>query len=373
MSEREKKTIVIDALTIRRGGGHVLLVNLATAIANHGLMRVVVLCNPDLDLMAISDHNNIEIVTIDNTQSAPRAYLFRHKLLETRLNIIDKECSLISFNGWSRSKHKQITIHINTIPFLSWSMRKHSVGIVRAFLQKLTSRTSLKISNLNIFESQYLLDLAQKSYSGSIASPKVRYFGTDLPYLPYQNLRTRRNRKQQLISVTSGAAHKQNLKVVNAFREIRKNKPELELVFVGNKKLIEKEIEQSASGAYVDMEGVKFLGYLSRDALINELSMSLALVSLSNTESFYLVAIEAMFCGTPVLVKRIASAEESCGDHAILLDSDTPTTVAGAFQKLDSEHKWLELSKKAHQHAAQFESEACMQKISNDIYEACSK
>lgn len=373
MSTHKKTIIAIDALTIRRGGGQVLLSNLALALAENKSLKIHLLCNPGIDLGTLNTQANIDVIQPPKTQSALGAFVYRQTKLDKHLDAIDPDCTLITFNAWSASKHKQITIHINTIPFLPFKERVHSVGYVRAALLQRASRKALQNSCLNIFESQYLLDIATSSYNGDIRAAKVRHFGTDLPRAAASDLVPQASRKQQLITVSSGAKHKQNHKVILAFAEIKKRHPELELLVVGNEALIKQDIAQALGEQDVKTEGVRYAGYLTRDELTEQLASSRALISLSTTESFYLVAIEAMFCGTPVIVKRIASAEESCGKHALLLDDDTADAVADAYEQLQDENTWQTTSEQAHAYAAKFEARTCMKHISDDIYEACKQ
>lgn len=372
MSKISNACIVIDALTIRHGGGLVLLQNLAAALSQNESISLHVLCNPSTELPELEGNDRVEVTRPPGTGGALGAFLYRQRKLDTYLDHLDESCTLIAFNAWSKSKHKQITIHINTIPFLPFRQRVNSVGYLRALLLKSSSHKSLKNSCLNLFESQYLLDIATNSYSGKIRKPKVRHFGSDLQREPFAELPSLTQRRQQLVTVTSGAKHKQNHKVLEAFALIKKKHPELELLIVGNEQLIRSDITELHSEALCDIDGVKYAGYLSRDELAEQLKQSQALISLSSTESFYLVAIEAMFCGTPVIVKRIASAEESCGQYATLLDDDYPEVVAKAYEQLFAGNSWLNTSEQAHAYAAKFEAKTCMKHISNDIYEACN-
>ena len=97
------------------------------------------------------------------------------------------------------------------------------------------------------------------------------------------------------------------------------------------------------------------------------------LVSLSTTESFYLVAVEAMFCGTPVVAMRIASAEESCGVYAQLIDDDFPDTVLRAYEELNDEGAWNKYSKGGYDYSHKFQLAGCMDRITRDIVEGIER
>ncbi len=53
-------------------------------------------------------------------------------------------------------------------------------------------------------------------------------------------------------------------------------------------------------------------------------------------EGFGLPPLEAMQCGTPVVVSGVSSLPEVCGEAALYVDPYDPTTIAGAMEKLVS-------------------------------------
>lgn len=64
-------------------------------------------------------------------------------------------------------------------------------------------------------------------------------------------------------------------------------------------------------------QGVLFLGYVSDDQLFDLYSQADAFVFPSIYEGFGLPPLEAMSCGTPVLVSHVTSLPEVCGDAAL--------------------------------------------------------
>lgn len=369
MSVGLKPILVIDALTIRRGGGLVLLTNLVSSLASDSRIRVHLLCNSQVDFTAVEQLENITIVRLAGVSSALDAVWYRKIRLKSYLNKLAAKVTLLSFNSGLKTECPQITVHINTIPFLPWIDRAKSVGFLRSILLKRASVKALNYSVLNIFESQYLLDLARRSFGRNISSPVVRYFGSDLPRpavpMDYSS------RINRLISVTSAANHKQNNKVVNAYLQIKDKYPDVELLFVGNEDLIRADLARSHPE--LEYSGISFSGYLSRDELAEEIGKSRVLVSLSTTESFYLVAVEAMFCGTPVVAMRIASAEESCGVYAQLIDDDFPDTVLRAYEELNDEGAWNKYSKGGYDYSHKFQLAGCMDRITQVIVEGIER
>ena len=365
MKSSEKYILVIDALTIRWGGGLVLLDNLLKSIVRIESLKLYILLNPQTKLYV---PDSVAVFRPSGTQSALGAVLYRITFLNSFLDKIGPASTLLTFNSWSRSSHKQITIHINTIPFLSYSRRVKSVGFLRGIICKFASQNALKMSALNIFESQYLLDIAYQSFGQDIVNPTVHYFGSDMKRPPFNELLPHSKRVRRMITVTSAAGHKQNYKVIEAFQFIRNKYPDFELCIVGNESLIRREIDKI--NPRLDYSGIEFTGYVSRDVLAEYIEQSEILISLSTTESFYLVAIEAMFLGTPVIAKWIPAVDESCDEYAKLVRDETPENILEAYEVLSNMETWKTYSEQAYIFSQKFESTYCLNIVSNSIYEA---
>jgi len=54
----------------------------------------------------------------------------------------------------------------------------------------------------------------------------------------------------------------------------------------------------------------------------------------SLSEGFGLTALEAMACGTPVVVSNRSSLPEVVGDAALFVDPDDPASIASAIRRL---------------------------------------
>ena len=240
-----KRLFVVDALSIRYGGGLVLLKNLLASFIENSV-NVVILVNSQDELEdKLPVGANISIKVIENSGTALAAFSFRRFSLRRFLSKLRRPLVLISFNSFSSVGQKQVTLHINTVPFLPFTRRLSIVGVVRAVFSGRASRRALTASDLNIFESDYLFQLAESVSENKIRNGVVRYFGTDLIPKSYQNLRRYKSRANNLITITSGAPHKQNEKTIRAFQTLKKHYPDIELIIVGNEENIKNQIFKS--------------------------------------------------------------------------------------------------------------------------------
>lgn len=71
-------------------------------------------------------------------------------------------------------------------------------------------------------------------------------------------------------------------------------------------------------------KGARRLGYVTEMELKALYERATAFVFPSNYEGFGLPPLEAMACGCPVIVSKIASLSEICGDAALYIDPDRP-------------------------------------------------
>jgi glycosyltransferase involved in cell wall biosynthesis len=141
-----------------------------------------------------------------------------------------------------------------------------------------------------------------------------------------------------LLYPARGWPHKNHARLFEAFRELRRRHPELELVLT------------SYDG--VVPEGVRSLGHVSRGELVGLYRQAAALVFPSLYEGFGQPPLEAMACGCPVACSNAASLPEVVGDAARLFDpSSTEDLVDAVEDVLASADAWRQ---KGLAHAARF-------------------
>lgn len=102
-------------------------------------------------------------------------------------------------------------------------------------------------------------------------------------------------------------------------------------------------------------EQVRFVGRVSDEQLHRLYVGARALVHPAHYEGFGLPPLEAMACGTPVIVSNVSSLPEVVQDAALLVDPTSPEEIAVAMHRLladDALH--AELREKGLQRAASF-------------------
>jgi glycosyltransferase involved in cell wall biosynthesis len=118
--------------------------------------------------------------------------------------------------------------------------------------------------------------------------------------------------------------HKNHELLLEAFALVSRTRPELRLVLTG----------AGHPGGLPD--GVATLGRVSDDRLADLYQSAAAVVFPSLYEGFGLPPLEAMACGCPVAVSRVAALPEVCGDAAVYFDPTSAETIAqGIVDVLD--------------------------------------
>ena len=116
--------------------------------------------------------------------------------------------------------------------------------------------------------------------------------------------------------------HKNHERLFEAFALVRRDRPDLRLVLTGGGH------EQKPLPP-----GIAALGHVSIDELVELYRTAAALVYPTLYEGFGMPALEAMACGCPVAVSRVASLPEICGEAAVYFD---PTSVEDIARGIDS-------------------------------------
>ena len=134
--------------------------------------------------------------------------------------------------------------------------------------------------------------------------------------------------------------HKNHARLLEAFREVRRRRPELRLLFTGvghDRRSLPDGVEaRSVSGA----------------ELVELYRRAACVVFPSLYEGFGLPPVEAMACGCPVAAAAAGSLPEVCGDAAVLFDPLDPGAIAAGIDEALT--RSAELSERGLRRAATF-------------------
>jgi len=118
--------------------------------------------------------------------------------------------------------------------------------------------------------------------------------------------------------------HKNHERLLEAFRLVRRERPDLRLVLTGS------------GHPHTLPDGVESRGLVSDDELVELYRSAAALVFPSLYEGFGLPPLEALSCGCPVAVSRVAALPEVCGEAAVYFDPASAEDIArGAADVLE--------------------------------------
>ncbi|MCB4768010.1 MSMEG_0565 family glycosyltransferase [Ancylobacter sp. Lp-2] len=138
-----------------------------------------------------------------------------------------------------------------------------------------------------------------------------------------------------LLAVGGIEARKNTLRILDAFLQLRALHPKAELVVAGGASLLDHGAYQAEFRAMLALHGahgVHVTGPLADADMARLYRIADALVFASVKEGFGLCVLEAMACGVPVVVSRIAPfTEYLADDEAIWCDPQRPAAIADAM------------------------------------------
>ena len=143
--------------------------------------------------------------------------------------------------------------------------------------------------------------------------------------------------------------------LLRAYRHLREAyKVEAELVFVGRRGWLVEDLFRQVADLGLQPY-CHFLGRVEDSELLFLLNAARCLTLPTHYEGFGLPPLEAMACGTPVVVSNVASLPEVVGDAGLLVDPNAWEELAVALWRvLTDEELVRELRQKGQQRAALF-------------------
>ena len=198
----------------------------------------------------------------------------------------------------------------------------------------------LRQSRRVICESQYVKSDIVRSFRVAeerivvMRAPPQREFSTEPGPEKLQEVRSRLQLPDRFLFYPAQFwVHKNHLRLIEAFREIVNEAPDLELVFTG-KKRDEYPVVMEAVDRLALRGSVRHLGYVEENDLPAIYRLATVLVMPSLFESVSIPIYEAFQAGIPVVASGILAIPEQVGDAAALFDPTSVASIRDAVLKI---------------------------------------
>jgi glycosyltransferase involved in cell wall biosynthesis len=167
-----------------------------------------------------------------------------------------------------------------------------------------------------------------------ITAPPLRQFLADETEDQLQAVRIRLQLPEKFLFYPAQFwVHKNHLRLIEAFREVVTEVPDLKLVLTG-KKREEYDVVMSAIKKFGLTERVCHLGYVEENDLNAIYKLAMALVMPSLFESVSIPIYEAFQVGTPVAASGILAIPEQVGDAGLLFDPESVDSIKVAILRI---------------------------------------
>ena len=170
-----------------------------------------------------------------------------------------------------------------------------------------------------------------------MAAPPLRQFAADEDDDRLQATRVRLGLPEKFLFYPAQFwPHKNHLRLIEAFRDVASEVPDLHLVLTGKKRdqyeAVKKAVDQAGLSGRVC-----HLGYVKQDDLRAIYRLAKALIMPSLFESVSIPIYEAFQLGTPVAASGILAIPEQVGDAGLLFDPTSTASISDAMLKILSD------------------------------------
>jgi glycosyltransferase involved in cell wall biosynthesis len=167
-----------------------------------------------------------------------------------------------------------------------------------------------------------------------IAAPPMRHFSADESDDLVQAARVRLKLPERfLLYPAQFWPHKNHFRLIEAFRDVVAEVPDLKLVLTG-KKRFGYDAVMAAINKFGLNDNVCLLGYVEREDLRAIYKLATALVMPSLFESVSIPIYEAFQVGTPVAASGILAIPDQVGDAGLLFDPKSVPSIKEAILKI---------------------------------------
>lgn len=136
-----------------------------------------------------------------------------------------------------------------------------------------------------------------------------------------------------ILYAASSLPHKNHERLFQAFRRVREQVPEIQLVLIGARDKGEEALIRTIKEQGLE-QTVMLLGWIPFEDVPSIYRASEVFVFPTLHEGFGLPIIEAMSCGVPVVCSRIEPLLEVAGDAVLFVDPLSPDEIAAAIIKV---------------------------------------
>jgi len=196
--------------------------------------------------------------------------------------------------------------------------------------------TSAKRSRSLIAVSQATASDLEQYYPGSQAKTDVVPHGVDPEFFRIGKRRRASAAPPYLLTVSTLHPHKNLERLLEAFREFRKSRPEFSLVVAGLRGHASDSLERLRRDLGLE-DSVRFTGWIPRAELYQLFEGADAFIAPSRFEGFGMPILEALAAGIPLACSSIAPFDALVGDAALRFSPDSTEALTAAMEQVTSD------------------------------------
>jgi glycosyltransferase involved in cell wall biosynthesis len=257
----------------------------------------------------------------------------------------------------------QITFAQNPWCLVSEVLRKPHEKI-KAALQRKLYKEAMLVSNMMIFNSEFMRKAYRKNAGFEEAASEIVYQGIneETHEIAANNRKSVEKKPAQILSVSTMAPHKGVETLIRAIGILRRSHgipANLILIGAWPDKRYENKIRVFVNDLDLGKE-VTFKGYVPREELYRYYAESKIFCLMSWCESFGIPAVEAQAFGTPVISSNCCAIPEVCGKGGVYPDPGDFNAVADQMARLlTNDSEWAQLNEAAIQNATKYRWDIC--------------
>ncbi len=349
-SNIDSTRIVIFAASAKSGGGKTVLIVLANRLHTLGFNDIKIYVGDTRLASQLSDDLPFAQIIEFGCHLPSFVRTAWSKLYFSVVPLsVPKQTIVVSINFWLPTRCKLVVYHVNLLNF-------HRTPVIKTgkWLRTLDAKLACRFADLNMFESNFLFEVATSAVRKKPKNGVVQYLGYNSIF---NSVSSHSFESGKLILVSSNQPHKNNLVCMDALEILVSEHPEVRWVLhvfggqsIGSWDEFCNIAEQRGLSNCIRVYGPQAPSIIAR-----EMSEAAAVISSSTVESFCLVALEAMACGCPAIVTNKSSMPESVGDAGVVVPPHDGESLARATIKVqfDLNHR-KEIVQKGYKHVANF-------------------